>query len=130
MCLESPLRGDVTRNVLYADACMLDALRRGEAPYLGHLLYPRVLDDARDADRELGIAAHIAWMRYADALVAYTDRGITAGMQHALDLAHTLRIPIEYRQLGPAWSSRFNADAQTTGGFFDAARDAPDVPKP
>src|SRR5262252_7052468 len=118
VCIESPLRGEVPRNVTYADACMLDALRRGEAPYLGHLLYPRVLDDARPEDRELGIAAHIAWLRFADMLVVYTDRGITDGMQRALELAHTLRIPIEYRQLGPAWSTRFNVDAHTTDGFF------------
>lgn len=118
VCIESPLRGDVTRNVAYADACMLDALRRGEAPYLGHLLYPRVLDDGRAEDRELGIAAHIAWLRFADAVIVYTDRGVTDGMRRAIDLAHTIHLVTEYRELGTAWSTRFLGVVRTTDGFF------------
>lgn len=103
VCIESPLRGEVSRNVSYADACMLDALRRGEAPFLGHLLYPRVLDDARPEDRDLGIAAHIAWLRFADMLAVYSDRGIhrrhAARARARAHAAHTHRVPAAWAGL-------------------------------
>jgi len=117
--IESPLRGEVERNVLYADACMLDSLRRGEAPFLGHLLYPRVLDDAREADREAGIAAHVAWIRGGELVAVYTDLGVTEGMRKAVALAFSLRMPVEYRELGPDWLAHVQANAHATAGFFN-----------
>lgn len=128
VCIESPLRGDVARNVAYADACMLHALQRGDAPFLGHLLYPRVLDDALPEDRDLGISGHVAWLTVAEAVVVYLDYGVTAGMEHAIELARTLHIPVEYRQLGDGWLDRFRSHAQPTAGMFHDQRF--DVPKP
>src|SRR5215471_11914863 len=81
VCVESPLSGDVTTHVLYADACQFDCLLRDEAPFLGHLLYPRVLDDANEYDRERGINAHMAWLRRADLVAFYVDFGVTRGMK-------------------------------------------------
>ena len=37
--VESPLAGDVERNVAYAKQAGMDCLRRGEAPYASHLFF-------------------------------------------------------------------------------------------
>lgn len=74
---------------------------RGESPIASHLLYtqPCVLDDNNEAERELGIAAGLAWLTVAEASVVYTDLGISRGMSYGLSQAHAAGIPIEYRSL-------------------------------
>jgi hypothetical protein len=115
VCVESPLRGDVIRNVRYADACMIDCFQRDEAPFFGHLLYPYVLDDADQVHRDRGIAAHCAWLRVAELVAVYTDFGVTDGMRQAIELAQSLGIPVEYRTLEHWWHKA--ADARPTYGF-------------
>lgn len=115
VCVETPLRGEVERNVLYADMCMLDCIERGEAPFLGHLLYPRVLNDQVPELRTAGIAAHLSWLLVADAVVVYTDLGVTAGMSAALDLAAECRKPYEFRVLSGDWLERAERLAGTPG---------------
>jgi hypothetical protein len=98
--LESPLKGDYERNRAYARACMRDALLvHGEAPFAMHLLYAQegILDDTNPTERKLGIAAGLEWSRKADAVVVYTDLGITEGMALAIEKASSRRIPIVYR---------------------------------
>jgi hypothetical protein len=116
VCVESPLRGDYARNIAYADACMLDALRRGEAPFLGHVMYPRVLNDVEPADRELGIAAHLAWLAAAELVALYVDYGISSGMTRAIERAQSACIPVEQRRLGPMWLERYLAGVNRTPG--------------
>ena len=116
VCIESPLKGDIARNIRYADACLLDSLERGEAPFLGHLLYPRVLTDLDPQQRLRGIQAHLVWLRRAEVVVIYTDHGISEGMQSAIDLAETECIHVEYRTLGAGWEERL-AGATSTPGF-------------
>lgn len=108
VCIESPLRGDVALNTLYAEALMFDALKRGEAPFLGHLLYPRVLDDAVQDDRSAGIHAHLVWLSASELVVIGMDLGQpTSGMQEAIDLAAAHNIPVVPRWLGPGWKDQF-----------------------
>lgn len=116
VCVETPLRGDYERNVLYADACMLDALERGEAPFLGHLLYPRVLNDADPVHRAKGIAAHLAWLRAAELVVLYTNLGVSDGMAEAVMLANGLKLPVIERELAPGWMQTI-AYRRPTKGF-------------
>lgn len=99
--LESPFSGDVENNIAYGRLCLLDSLRRGEAPIASHLLYtqPGVLDDAIEAERELGMEAGIAWLDTADASVVYTDFGISRGMQAGIDYAIQFNVPVEYRKI-------------------------------
>ena len=88
--IESPFEGGTEReagNVIYAKRCMNDALRRGEAPYLSHLLYPATLDDTIPEQRERGITAGHAIAAKMDAWVFYLDRGITRGMLQGVDAA-------------------------------------------
>jgi hypothetical protein len=99
--IESPYAGDVEANVLFARACVRDALNRGEAPMASHLLYtqPGVLDDLVAMERDLGIAAGLAWRRAAEASVVYTDRGISRGMEYGIAAALASGVPVEYRTL-------------------------------
>lgn len=99
--LETPYAGDVAANVEFARACLRDCIRRGEAPIASHLLLtqPGVLDDLKPAERNLGIAAGHAWLARADAVVVYTNRGISPGMWSGIRAAEREGVPVEYRVL-------------------------------
>lgn len=100
--LESPYAGDIEANVEYAQKCIHDMLLRGEAPYASHLLYtqPNVLDDTNPQERELGLFAGFVWKRVEGVLtVFYTDRGISSGMQLAIDYCIEHKKPYEMRKL-------------------------------
>lgn len=97
--IESPFAGDVVRNVKYALLCLADSLKRGEAPFLSHLLYPLVLDDNDPKQRKQGIKAGLEWGRKADLRAVYIDYGITEGMEMGIKDAKKIRQPIEYRRI-------------------------------
>lgn len=99
--VESPYAGAVGRNTAYARVAMADCLNRGEAPYASHLLYTQhgVLNDRDPLQRELGIAAGLAWGDRADATVVYTDFGISDGMSQGIAAAEAAGRPVEYRSL-------------------------------
>lgn len=99
--LESPFAGDVAENERYARACLADCHQQGEAPIASHLLHtqPGVLDDTVAEERAKGIDAGHAWIPVADALVVYTNRGISAGMERGILVARTHGIPVIYRNL-------------------------------
>lgn len=86
-------------NVAYAQAALLDCLTRGEAPFAPHLLYPTVLDDSEPEQRAQGISAGLEWMTAVDAVVVYTDRGVSAGMADEIRHAERLGVPVERRSL-------------------------------
>jgi hypothetical protein len=89
--IESPYAGkddiEVERNIRYLRACLRDSLMRGEAPYASHGLYtqPGVLDDSDPEQRRLGMDAGFDIGDRLDAVVAYTDFGVTGGMFESLD---------------------------------------------
>ena len=97
--LESPFAGSVEANVEYARLCLADSLARGEAPIASHLLYPQIVDDDIPAERRAGIDAGHAWLRGADAVVVYTNRGISPGMAQGIERAHRAGVPVEYRSI-------------------------------
>lgn len=97
--IETPYSGDVEANTAYARACLLDSLRRGEAPIASHLLHTQVLDDMQPDERSLGIEAGLAWYRVATKCVVYTDRGISGGMKMGIDRAGRHGVPVEYRSI-------------------------------
>ena len=98
--IESPYAGDVVRNAKYARRCVLDSLRRGEAPFLSRLFYTQVLDDKIPADRALGIEAGLAWAGAADATILYTDYGVSVGMSASFIHARSLHRCVEERTIG------------------------------
>ena len=108
--VESPLgsRPDGSRctpeefeaNVSYARACVLDSIKRGEAPFASHVLYPLVLNDATPEERRMGMQAGFEWGAVASEVVVYVDRGITPGMLEGRQRARDARQFITYRRLG------------------------------
>lgn len=97
--IESPYGGDVVRNEAYARACLLDSLRKGEAPIASHLLHTQVLDDMRPDERDLGIEAGLAWYRVAEKCVVYGDRGISGGMIKGIKRAKRFGVLVEFRNI-------------------------------
>lgn len=104
VCIESPYAGDVAANIAYAKRAVCDCLKRGEAPIASHLFFtqPGILDDSVPAERDKGIEAGLAWQRVADAIVVYIDRGISPGMELAIDRALFYGLTVEYRSIGDA----------------------------
>lgn len=108
--IESPYSGDIEENTRYAILAMRDSLRKGEAPYLSHLLYTQhpergyVPDnDAEDelscVGRDAAIDAGQAWASKADYVVVYTDRGISTGMKYGIARAEKEGQVVKYRTL-------------------------------
>lgn len=83
--IESPYACDVEGNRAYLDRCILDCLRRGEAPIASHRMYTSALDDLNPVERALGIAAGLAWYPVAERCVVYADRGVSRGMRYAVE---------------------------------------------
>lgn len=113
VCIESPFRGvgetpeevlkSVERNKKYAQACMLDAIRRNETPFVGHLLYTQVLDEDDPTQRNLGISLDTNWYHVVDTCAVYTDLGITQGMITGFNFAEHIGVPVVHRSLGGEW---------------------------
>lgn len=84
--VESPFAGNVPLNLAYARRCVRDCLRRGEAPIASHLLYTQegILNDTIPEERELGIAAGLAWARHAKETALYVDLGVSRGMSQGI----------------------------------------------
>jgi len=97
--LESPYSGDILKHTQYARMCLKDCLERNEAPMASHLLYTQVLDDEIIEQRVAGIAAGHAWLDCVDAVVVYSDYGISQGMTKAIGLANSKGIPVEDRKI-------------------------------
>ena len=103
--IESPYAAEtpegIQQNIDYARACMKDCLLRNDSPLASHLLYTQlgILDDNIPAERQLGIAAGLAWGRVAEATVVYLDRGISRGMAQGIACAQEEGRPVEYRRL-------------------------------
>jgi hypothetical protein len=99
--IESPYAGNVELNLKYAKMCVLDCLKRNEAPYASHLFFtqPDILDDTIPEERDLGIKAGLCWGEKAEKTVVYHDLGITPGMDRGIKRAMELNRPIEYRTL-------------------------------
>lgn len=97
--IETPYAGDIERNIKYLKACILDSLKKGEAPFASHLFYTQVLNDDIPKERELGIKAGLSWGDIADATIVYTDHGISNGMKLGIENAKINKRLIEYRKL-------------------------------
>jgi hypothetical protein len=96
------------RNTFYARAAMLDALERGEAPFLSHLLYTQVYDDDDAEERRKGMEAgielsHRLLLDEDTCHVFYVELGVSSGMKAAAKSLFPDAQPPrhDHRQLGP-----------------------------
>lgn len=118
--IESPLRSasvaELETKLVYADCLMLDSIGRGEAPFLGHLLYPRVVNDQFEIERQAGIDCHLSWLGRASYIVVGMDLGEpTSGMRAAIDLGERLKISVTPRWLGDSWPNWIERIHKTPG---------------
>jgi hypothetical protein len=58
-----------------------------------------VLDDLDPADREIGIAAGLAWGSSADLIAVYIDRGVSRGMRQSIAAALKRGTTVVFRSL-------------------------------
>lgn len=102
--IESPFAADLLRSRechwRYLRRCLVDSLRRGEAPYASHALFPHVLDDDDTRERALGIEAGLLWGARADLVAVYTDHGISRGMRHGILRHEAEGRRVVYREIG------------------------------
>jgi hypothetical protein len=96
----APTHDGIEDNLRYARRCMLDSLRRGEAPYASHLLYTQVLDDLDADERRQGMRAGATWTEHAEIVAVYADRGVSSGMQASIDAANARGQRVEMRLIG------------------------------
>lgn len=111
VCIESPLKGldgNYERNVRYSRLCGLDCIRRGEAPFAGHLLMTQFLDDTDPEQRKVGIEAHLAWAAAAEVVAIYQDLGVSPGMKLGADAAAERGQEVEFRNLPPDLMARLD----------------------
>ena len=98
--LESPFKGDIERNKAYLDECIHDCIiNHKDSPFASHKLYTDSLDDGDEVERDIGIKCGLAWGEWAQAVVVYTDYGISDGMKTGIAHYESMGIPVEYREL-------------------------------
>lgn len=90
---------EFARNQRYVLECIYDCLKRGEAGFGSHALYPAVLKDADPAERKLGMEAGFTWGETAQGCAVYLDYGVTEGMAEGIKRHTANGIPIQYRYL-------------------------------
>jgi hypothetical protein len=91
---------EMERNTRYVRRAIADSLRRGEAPFGSHALYPLVLDDATPAERRQGMEAGFAWGFVAEQCAVYADHGITEGMLEGMERAEAQGMEPQHRFIG------------------------------
>ena len=142
--VETPYNAESSReielNIFYALHCMRDSLTRNEAPMLTHLLYTRIPSGQHVSDndpkhcligRDAGLRCAQAWRSSCKRTIMYIDRGISAGMQRAIDEATgNGDVVVEYRNL-PNWEDikkefpEKPPEIIQTTGLFDQLDDHP-----
>jgi hypothetical protein len=95
-----PTKVGMEENAAYARRCMLDSIKRGEAPYASHLLYTQCLDDLKVSERKQGMEAGFAWGAAANHVAVYTDRGVSKGMLEGIRRHQANGKTIEFRSIG------------------------------
>lgn len=97
--VESPFAGNMELHRVYAIEACADCFRRGEIPFASHLLYPQILNELDNKQREQGIDSGYAFWPLASRIVFYTDHGWSDGMTRARRRADNLGYTMEERQL-------------------------------
>lgn len=86
----SPYRGDVARNVAYAQELTGRAVRRGLVPITPHLYITQALDDNDPGERALGMEVGLRLLEPCKYIMIGGYFGISQGMRHEIEAAHRL----------------------------------------
>lgn len=89
----SPYAGDVERNVEYAKQACRTVMESGHAFFAPHLLYPAVLNDAVQEERQAGMDMGLTMLFRCDELWVFGPH-ISSGMQAEIAEAERMRIPV------------------------------------
>jgi hypothetical protein len=128
--IESPYAGKISDNTAYLKRCLRDSIDRGEAPLASHLLYPYVLREDLQAERQLGIELGYEWWYGARCIVFYCDKGWSPGMKAALERAQRTGKEVEFRcldNLGVGPGLRYG-DISPEAGTVPSAREGGKIP--
>ncbi len=92
----SPFSERKEADIAYAREAMRWCLDTGMAPFVGQLLYGEILDDRVPSDRTLRLNADQEYIKDADVVVAFVDRGVSTEMEADVEIAmsHSSRIEI------------------------------------
>jgi hypothetical protein len=91
----SPFAGDAAANTGKARIYLRFAIDKGYIPFAPHLLYPQVLDEAKQAERELGLFMGLAFLGKCDELWVF-GAAITEGMSREIQRAKRKDKKIRY----------------------------------
>lgn len=101
--VESPFRASQgysqEQHETYLLHCLADCVARGETPYASHQYLTKVLNDDIPRERATGTECGWPWGALADAIVVYTDFGISENMAKSIDHYKSLDKVIERRTL-------------------------------
>lgn len=89
----SPYAGEVEKNMEFAKKACRFCVEQGHAFFAPHLLYPQLLDDRVQAERQTGLDMGIAMLPRCDELWCYGGR-ISLGMHSEMEEADRLGIPV------------------------------------
>lgn len=98
----SPLRGDVTANVKFAERCARYIVAEGHSPCMPHLFFTRFLDDGVDAERASGIACGLKWLEKSDEAWFFADGEDKCSEGMRTELAEARRIGVPVRFVSPS----------------------------
>ena len=86
----SPYRGDVARNVQYAQELTGRAVRKGLVPITPHLYITQALDDNDPAERAMGMEAGLRLLEPCECIMIGGRYGISEGMRYEIEWAHKM----------------------------------------
>lgn len=90
----SKYAGDVDANVQAAIGYCRQAIARGYMPIASHLLYPQILNDGDEEERELGQMFGLALLKLCDEVWVFG--AVSPGMEREIEEAKRLNKPLRY----------------------------------
>lgn len=106
--IASPYAGDVKRNLAFAKAAGLLAVKEGCTPIMTHLMYPAILNDDDPDERALGMLMDMSLVALCDELWCFDANGVSRGMQEEIAYAEQHSIPVVTRhEKQPVGLARF-----------------------
>lgn len=91
------------RNAFYLRALAQWCVGMRWAPYASHKLLTQWLDDEVPEQRDLGIAAGLAWARHAELAIVGVNYGISSGMNRGIDVHVRNGVRVKYVFLNGDW---------------------------